>query len=164
MDNPQRGAAWLIKELWGFGQVPPEDNALTFAKAILVCAYGDGGLAPEEHAWVIGYFAALGYSEAFLCELELYSPAADAQNFAALVGHLALTAQPDTRLSLIYDGIRAASADRILDEGEVAAIKRLAALIGVSEETVNDIIDAYITEANAKMARIMLCFPAGMPF
>ncbi len=164
MDNQHKGATWLIKELWGFGQVPPEDNALTYAKAIMVCAYGDGGFSAEERAWVVGYFAALDYSEAFLAVLEQYDPVDDAHNFAALVDHLSLTAQPDTRLSLIYDGIRAASADKIIDAGELAAVKRLAALIEVSEETVDDIINAYITEVNAKMARIMLCFPAGMPF
>ncbi len=164
MDIRQQGGEWLLQDLWGFSRIPSEDIALPFAKAIMVCAYGDGRLAPEEQKWVLGYFCALGYSEAFLEALAQYDPAADAGDLSKLLENTPLTSDPDLRLPLIYNGVRAAAADRILDKGEVEALKRLAATIGIAGDAVEDIIAAYIAEVNAKMARIMICFPHGLPY
>jgi hypothetical protein len=164
MDTRQTGTAWLFKEMWAFGQIPPEDTALILGKAILVCAHGGSGIAPEERAWVIGYFCALGYSDALIRALEDYDPAEHAYAFAELIAGAPMLAQPDARLALLYDGIRAAVADKILDDGELAAIKRLAAMIGVEDETVDQLIDAYAAEVQAKSHRLLLCFPSGVPF
>lgn len=164
MDSRQTGSAWLFKEMWGFGQTPPEAAAITFGKAILVCAHGGSGIAAAERAWVLGYFAALGYSDAVLRELEQYDPAEHADALAELINGTMVMGEPDSRLSLIYDGIRAAVADKILDDGELAAIKRLAAMIGVEAEMVDQLIDAYAAEVSAKSRRILLCFPSGVPF
>ncbi|GEM_PF-466118 len=159
MDLRQIGGDWLFKDLWGFKHPFSEEVSLVYGKAILICAHGGSYLAKEELAWVVGYFAALGFSEPIVHELEQYQPRDHPDDLQGFIRTTLIATQPDARLSLIYDGIRAASADQILDDGEIAAIMQLGETIGVSGETVERIMSAYAAEITAKMKREVLCFP-----
>ena len=48
---------WVMKELFGMKTAPPEREFEVFTKAVLICAKGDGVLAPEERTWIAGLAA-----------------------------------------------------------------------------------------------------------
>ncbi|NER34882.1 MAG: hypothetical protein F6J93_12815 [Oscillatoria sp. SIO1A7] len=56
-------AQWAYKEFVDFDTIPPDSDVLAYTKALLICANGDGKLAPAEKNWGIGFTAAKGASD-----------------------------------------------------------------------------------------------------
>jgi uncharacterized membrane protein YebE (DUF533 family) len=65
---------------------------------------------------------------------------------------------------LVYDAIRACSADGEIAEKERAAVTRTAAALGVPAEVVKQIEAAYRSEQHAMAARLTVVYPGGLPF
>jgi len=63
MTTKNVGLLWLLKEKYAFQEaVGPEDYD-SYLKSILICANGDGTLAPEEREWVVGHASAYSASD-----------------------------------------------------------------------------------------------------
>jgi hypothetical protein len=164
MDSRTLAGLWTFKDTWGFPAIPPEDARLAYAKALIICAHGDNFLAPEEREWIVGYFAALGYADEHLKEIQEFNPVDDRKSLHDIVHSTAVTSHPESKMGLLFDAIRAAEADGPLDEGELAVIKYMAEELGVPAAQIDTIKEHYEMELQARQARIKACFPSGMPF
>ncbi|MFJ1753951.1 hypothetical protein [Kitasatospora sp. NPDC088134] len=154
-------AGWLFRQDWAFSTLPDFGDIRIYAKALLVAAKGDGVLAPEERDWVLGYMGTLtGGNPDLLRELAAYP--AD-EDVVALVESSEVLARV-TRVPLVFDALRACDADGVIAPGELEQIKRLAAALGVPEETVDRLREAHRQEKQAREARIAAVFPEGTPF
>lgn len=156
--NRDRGILWLFNQKTSFKTIPTTDDFEGYSKAILICANGDGKLAPEERDWVIGYFAAFGAPDSVLEELKTYKADEDIEKF--------ITMAPATNASrrfLVYDAIQTCSADGQYSDPERAMVIRMAAKLGVSEEVVRQIEEVCIEEARLREKRLKLIYPEGAP-
>jgi len=127
-------------------------------KAILICANGDGKLTPEERDWVTGYFAAFGAPDSLLDEMRSYK--ADDDIEAVISGTPASDA---SRRFLVYDAIRACSADGAYSDPERATVIRMAAKLGISEDLVKQIEEVCLEQARLRQKRLALMYPEGAP-
>lgn len=148
----------MLNELYGFTQVPPAGDYESFIKAVLICAKGDGVLAPEERRWVVGRAAALqnpGY------ELTKTYPADE--ELLAVVGNSA-TVDKSGRRMIIYVALQACAADGELHPDERARVNQLATSLGLEPETVAQLEQLCAEEARIREQRLQLLFPDGRPF
>lgn len=152
-------AKWIFKQSRGFEELPPEDATIVYAKALLICANGDGELAPSERDWIIGLTAARGASDSKLEELKNY-PGTDSLEQL-------ITSNPFiseyAKHAIIYDAIVACSADGEYKEGEKAVVRKAASLIGVSEDLVHQLEEIYAEEKKLFDRKIQLFYPKGHP-
>lgn len=127
-------------------------------KAILICANGDGKLAPMERDWVIGYFAAFGAPDSLLDEAQSYTADEDIEKI--------ISATPEAHASrrfLVYDAIMACSADGAYSDQERAMVTRMAAKLGIAEDLVRQIEEVCLEEARMREKRLALVYPDGAP-
>jgi hypothetical protein len=160
MDSHTRGGLWLLKEMWDFPNGVPEDQRLDYLKVIMVCARGDGHLAPREKAWVIGYGAACGAHQSTVDALEAYPADEDVLD---ILNRNMPAAETWGRVA-IFDAVRAANADHIYHDDERRAIRRMAEHMGISEETVVDIEELVFEEQASRRRRLQLLFPGDAPY
>jgi hypothetical protein len=159
MDSHTLGGLWLLQEMWELDGGIPEQQWLEYLKAIMACAQGDGRLSPSEKAWVIGYGAACGGSQATVDALTAYESDEDVQDilnrnkpFVERWGR-----------AMIFDAIRAAAADHTYHEDEQKAVRRAAEHMGISEELVDEIEELYFEEQALRRRRLQLLFPEDNP-
>ncbi|NUR25187.1 MAG: hypothetical protein HOV83_04955 [Catenulispora sp.] len=148
------GSQWLFKQEADYGTVPDERSFAAYAKAVMVCANGDGEIAPAERAWIVGRFAALGASPDLLSELRDY-PAT--QDLAELVG--ASSAIGSSTRSLIYDALRACAADGELHPGEIEAVRTMNARLGHPDALVDQWLELHQEEQRLRARRLELIWP-----
>ncbi|MEQ9481067.1 TerB family tellurite resistance protein [Coleofasciculus sp. F4-SAH-05] len=156
-DIEQDARQWIMNEMYGMKTVPPNEEYEAFLKAVLICAKGDGLLAPEERNWVAGRAAAYrnpGYELA-----KTYEPNEDLQDVVNQAS--ALSSNPHI---VIYVAIQACSADKEYHAEEKAAVRKLAKYIGIEEDVVTQIEELYMEEAKIREKRIALMFPNGVPY
>ncbi len=158
--HPEIAARWVHKQLTGFEALPPEEAHLTYFKALITCARGDGELSARERDWIVGYCAALGGSDAALDYLMTYDGAED---IAEVVTSSAVVDQAGRR-HLLYDAIKASAADNHYHDAEQAVVHKMAAALGVPEEVVAQIEDQIEEETRVRAKRLALLFPGGVPF
>ncbi|MFD5558817.1 hypothetical protein ACFWIA_33935 [Streptomyces sp. NPDC127068] len=149
---------WLFRQEWDFAARPDDRDIGLYAKALLVCAKGDGVISQQERDWVLGYFAAYCGDAETLEELAVY-PAED--DVTTLVTRSAIVYE--TRGSLVFDALRACDADGELTADEVARIKQAAAALEISGETVERLKELYLQEKTARSERNTLLYPEGSP-
>jgi tellurite resistance protein len=131
-----------------------------FAKAMMICAAGDGQLAPQELEWILGFVANSGGNYELLQELRDLDPATlDPMKL------LAQTERPGLFVhALVYHAIVASDADGKLEPGEAQTIRAMAAILGVTSEQI-DALFALQAEERAFQARKMtVLFPDGHPW
>ncbi|HEY6078751.1 MAG TPA: hypothetical protein VIW29_08105 [Polyangiaceae bacterium] len=157
----QLAAAWYFNELWGWSpqEVPPPEALSAFMKALLVCANGDGRLSDEERRWVLERAAIAGATDSSLEELSQYDADDDIEALLAATGDT-----NETRPSLIYAAIKAASADRDYADAERRVIGQAARALGVESAEVAAIERIVRREERLKQERLCICFPEGNPF
>jgi tellurite resistance protein len=127
-------------------------------KAVLICANGDGTLAPEERDWAVGHSAAFGALDSLVDELKSYKADEDIEQI--------ISATPESnacRRFLVYDAIRACSADGEYSDRERAMVIRMAAKLGLSEDLVRQIEEVCLEEARLREKRLKLVYPEGPP-
>ncbi|MGX2992934.1 TerB family tellurite resistance protein [Streptomyces sp. JNUCC 64] len=149
---------WLFKQEWNFDNSPRTGDIDTYARALLVCAKGDGVISLRERDWVLGYYAAFAGHPEGLARLAVY-PGDD--DIVDLVTRSAVV--NGSRGALVFDALRACDADGDLAPGEVARIKRAATALGVDEDTVDRLKELYLQEKAARTARNALLYPDGSP-
>ncbi|MER6912681.1 hypothetical protein ABT354_13520 [Streptomyces sp. NPDC000594] len=150
---------WLFRHEWGFNSSPGDSDILTYAKALLICARGDGVITREERDWVLGYIAAFsGDAPGLLEEIAAYPAEDDVVELVTgseIVDH--------SRGALIFDALRACDADGALAPGEIERIKQAAGALGIGEDTVDRLRELYQEEKATRGARIALLYPGGSP-
>jgi hypothetical protein len=149
---------WFFKHEWGFKAVPPAEDYPAFGKALLVCVNGDGELTPPERDWVLGYLASKGATLRLLGELEEYAATDDIVNVVSK-SHIVNRA----RRAIVFDAIRACSADGDFSPGERATVRKLGAALGVPADVIDQLEQAHLDEVKATTRRIHLVFPEGTP-
>jgi hypothetical protein len=70
---------WLFQEKYTFRKFPSPEAYDSYTKSILVCANGDGTLAPEERDWVVGLASVFGASDSLVEELKSYKADEDSE-------------------------------------------------------------------------------------
>ncbi|MGW2157956.1 hypothetical protein [Nonomuraea sp. NPDC001699] len=58
----QLGGNWLLKAEADYDSAPSGTDYTAYAKAVMVCAKGDGEISAPERDWILGFFAALGFT------------------------------------------------------------------------------------------------------
>ena len=153
------GRLWLFHESYGFRVIPPPMDYDSFVKLLLICANGDGRITAPEREWIVGWVDAFGGPASALDLCRSYDGHGD-------IGTI-VEASPGVRMSataIIYYGIYAAEADGELHPGEVAALKKVAAGLGISPEKVDGLIDLYYEERALRAKRLRHIYPEGIPF
>jgi len=155
-------ARWLFNHDLGFSKMAPISAFETYAKAVLLCANGDGEITPPEREWVLGYFAGLGAPESVIEVLRDYPATEDVIQLLESAPWGAAVKRNSR--SVVFDSIRAASADGEFQPRERAAVERLAISIGLTSQDVEELEAAYKEEQHAVEKRLQLMFPDGRPF
>ena len=157
-DMEQDSKLWLLGETYGFNSVPSPKDHETIIKSVLICAKGDGDLAPEERNWIAGRAAALrsnGY------ELAKTYPAdedvIDVLSQASAVNN-------SGRRTVIYLALKTCSADGELHPDEMAKIYQIAEKLGLEKEVVDSLKAICVEESQVREKRIGLLFPDGAPY
>ena len=159
MDPHEIGSKWVFDDMWGFTADVSQPVLLEFFKALIVCANADGEITDAERAWCIGYCAATGATPETLAELEAYDGAEDIEVVIERGQHLGTAHRP-----VIYDSIRACSADGELSDAERATIGRVAAQIGVTEDEIAEFERIYADDRALRERRIAAVFPVATPY
>ena len=160
-DYQRKGNLWLFNRMYGFTSFPNGDDFLSVGKAALICAKGDGTLAPAERDWEIGYFSALGAPEFVLKEMEVYEANDD---LAQLLANSSERIKNLVQRSVVYQAIKASAADGELSQPEQDKICKMAELLGVTSEVVEQLVELHNEEEQLRQKRIKLLYPNGTPY
>jgi hypothetical protein len=158
MTTKNVGLLWLLKEKYAFQEaVGPEDYD-SYLKSILICANGDGTLAPEEREWVVGQASAYSASDSLIEELKFYKADEDIEKVVSR----APLANVFKRY-LVYDTIMACSADGEYSDQERVTVTKMAAKLGISQDIVQQIEKICIEEIKLREKRAKLMYPEDSP-
>jgi tellurite resistance protein len=158
MTNRNEGFMWLFKDIYNFSKLPSTEAYSGYLKSVLICANGDGTLAPEERDWVVGLAAAVGGSDSLVAELKSYQADEDIEQVISVA-----SAANESRRFLVYDAIKACSADGQYSDRERATVTKMAAKLGISQDVVKQIEEIYVEEAQLRAKRLELMYPDGPP-
>lgn len=132
---------------------------LEFFKALIVCANADGHITDAERAWCMGYCAATGATPETLAQLQDYDGAEDILEVIERGRHLGTAHRP-----VIYDSIRACSADGELSDAERTTILKVAGKVGVSDEELGEFERIHADDRALRERRINAVFPVATPY
>ncbi len=161
-DHRSLAADFMYRAHFGFESAPPKTDpevVNSMAKAMFSIINGDGKITPRERAWVKGYFATKGYGDDVVDSIDSMQ-ALPVEQIVALMAESILRFGANV---LLYDAIRAASADREYPAGEHTMVVRVAAALGVSPKTVALIEKLVQDEQELLTRRVALLFPQGHP-
>ena len=158
MATDNLGLFWLFKEKYTFSKIPSPEAYDGYLKSVLICANGDGKLAPEERDWVVGFASAFGASDSLVEELKTYEATEDIETV------ISVAVEADgSRRYLVYEAIKACSADGEYSSPERATVAKMAAKLGISDDVVKQIEEICIEEAKLREKRLALMYPEGPP-
>jgi len=163
MDQQQRAAEarrFFFEQFVGFNETPDDAVQMIYAKAMMLCAKGDGVLHDKERAWVRGYFASTGAPDAVMQMIESYSCDDD---LGELMQMDERTAQAAAR-NLVFDALRVCEADGTLSEDERATIHRAGHTMGLTTGEIRQVEAAYSVYKSAFQNKMAALFPGMQPF
>ncbi|MBW4571282.1 MAG: TerB family tellurite resistance protein [Tolypothrix carrinoi HA7290-LM1] len=158
-DIKKLGQSWIFNWFFGFQEIPTDDDCCIYMKSVLCCAKGDGIISQEEKDWAIGFCASWGVADWVIEELKTYEGDEDLEEVIARSPQVSI-AQRD----LLLTAIRACAADGEFHEQEKAKIRQMAAIIGVPEETVEQLEQLQKEESALRQKRINLLYPEKSPY
>jgi uncharacterized membrane protein YebE (DUF533 family) len=161
-DHASLAADFMYRTQFGFESAPHKTNpeiVNSMAKAMFSVINGDSKITPRERAWVKGYFSTKGYPEDVVDSIDTMQ-ALPVEEIVALMAESILRFGAN---ALLYDAIRAASADGKYPDGERTSVARVAAALGVSTTTVTAIEKLVVEEEELLARRVALLFPHGHP-
>jgi len=135
------------------------DDATRMAEALVAVAAADGELSGPERDWVTGYFAVKGYGPKVFDAIQQAAP----RPVEELVEMMQQGTLTFAGRILLYDAIRACSADGDYHEGERAAIHALGKALGIADDVIAQIEGLVEEEEAQKAKRIALLMPEGHP-
>ena len=162
MDQETRTAEarrFFMKQFVGFGMVPEDHVQEIYAKAMLICAKGDGVLHDDERAWVRGYFASTGAPDHVLAIVESYQADDDINDVLALDERTARMAARN----LVFDALRVCEADGDLSEAERDTIYDVGVKMGLTRREVEQVEGAYLVYKAAFVNKMTVLFPHEAP-
>lgn len=131
-----------------------------FAKAMILCAAGDGRLAPEELEWVLGFCANAGATEELLNELRALDP-----RTLDPIALMQQTERPGLFVhALVYHAILASDADGVLEAREEQTIRAMAMVLGLPGREVDALFALYSDEKALHRRKLATLFPNGHPW
>lgn len=146
---------WSNKEQWGwsYDSYISLKDGLDFLKAILVCTKGDGVISEPEREWVLGFAANREMPASMIEEARAYEANED---IADILARSSIVEKG--KKGPIYWAIKACSADEEYNEQEKAAIRKMAGLMGVSEQVVEEIEAIIVEEEKLRDRRNLLIY------
>lgn len=162
MSGPNRTAfGWLGWEQFELDpnivmSVSEADN-LAYAKAVVVCANGDGRITDKEREWIIGYLTTVGDSPAVIEAIQSYQGEDTIEELMK-----ATPMMPATRRIMIYDALRACAADGELHSGERERVLQMADRIGMSRQVVAELEEIVEQEKALRQRRHRVIIAEGM--
>jgi len=156
--HSRAGHKWFTQHHYGINTFPNDDHLEVLLKAVLVIAKGDGAISPEERNFFIGYLDAVGLPENRHNWPKDYQGDDRLEDLLAGSGAL----NDNTKRIILYTAILVSAVDGY-HEGEHASVVKAGAILGVSEDVVNQIADQYRAEAKAFQQRNALLFANGRP-
>ena len=139
---------------------PPEREFEVFTKAVLICAKGDGVLAPEERTWIAGLAACYNTKNS---EYEMAKTYQGDDELLQLIAKIPAINNSGRR-AVIYIAIKACAADGEYHPDERASVHKLAKYLGIEEDEVTQIEEICTEEAKIREKRIAALFPEGIPY
>ncbi|NEQ74432.1 MAG: hypothetical protein F6K23_16180 [Okeania sp. SIO2C9] len=138
---------WAIKEQWGWSSDTylSDEEGLDLLKALLVCTKGDAVISEAEREWALGFAACREMPMSIIEAGRAY----DANEDIADILSRSPIVQKGKK-GVIYWAIKACSADAEYNDLEKAAIRKMAGLMGVSEQVVEE-MEAVISEEQKLM-------------
>ncbi|MDZ8025628.1 MAG: TerB family tellurite resistance protein [Nostoc sp. SerVER01] len=158
-DIKKIGTSWIMNWFFGFNQTPTNEDSLTYIKAVLCCAKGDGILSPEEKDWALGFCASWGVADWVIEELKTYEADEDIEEVIARSPQVSM-AQRDILLSAIW----VCAADGESHEKEKTKIRQMASILGVKEEIVEQLEQLQQEESALRQKRLKLLYPQKSPY
>ncbi|MEV5239467.1 hypothetical protein AB0K89_10195 [Streptomyces cinnamoneus] len=150
----ETGKSWLFQEYWAFDTVPSAHDQEQYARALMICAAGDGAISRSERDWVKGYFAAFGCSDELLDLLETYEGDEPLESVLERSEAVAVSAR-----ALVHDAIRACAADDDLNAGELATIRAMNRRLGQDDELVDRWLDYHQDDQLLRKRRAEIIWP-----
>lgn len=160
-DSRALAIAWYYREHFGFSKAPPQSDpevVRNMAQALFAAAAADGDLSASERSWIVGYMAAKGYPSEVIDELSRASEV----SLTKVPGLMELGILKKSGRILVYDAIRAASADGYSAD-ERKAVARVAEALGISASELAAIEKLVEEEQVLKQKRIAVLMPGGHP-
>jgi len=148
------GRRWIFRDFWGFERAPGATDFGAYGKALLICANGDGELAPQERDYAVGLIAGMHGPHDVVEELKTY---AGTEELKTVLGRGKGAEQSGG--CLVYDMIRVCSADGTLAAGELEKVHETADALGVSRDAVQQLIEINSQERELSERRLRLCYP-----
>lgn len=150
---------FFFQQFVGFHMVPEEHVQEIYAKALLMCAGGDGELHEAERAWVRGYFANTGASAEVMELIETYQGDEDINDVLALDER---TAQMAAR-NLVFDALRVCESDGALTPEERDTIHMMGQKMGLMPREIEQVEAAYQVYTAAFVNKMAVLFPQEAP-
>ena len=154
-ENSLIASRWYVKEQWGwsYDSYISEEDALAYLKALLICTKGDGIISEAEREYVIGFVACRELPLSIIEAARTYDANED---IADIISHNTIVQKG--KKAIIYWAIKACSADAEYNNQEKAAVRKMAGLMGVPEEIVEEIEAVIIEEQKLKEKRNALVY------
>ena len=143
---------------WEHMELPPElvaevseaDN-LAYAKAIMVCAAGDGEISPAEREWIVGYLTVARDPDAVVELMRTYDGGDDIGELIAASPLMLLTGR-----SMLFDALRACASDGDLSSGERDRVHTAADRLGVPRDVVAEFEEIIQAEESLRKRKHQL--------
>ena len=153
------GEQWVLFQQWNFTSQVPDEIKETYFKTLFIAAKGDQKLSEAERIWILGYASAVGVKSSVIESLKTYSADEDIEQVIKNSDELSQLA----RNSILYDAIRAASADAELSPGEYLSIYKIATALKLSKESVDQIASLVKAENALQELKLAYLVPSGLP-
>ena len=148
----QDAILWIMDQLYGIKEVPPQQDYEAFTKAVLLCAKGDGTISSQERDWFAGRSAAYRNIKGY----ELAKIYGGDDDLDAILGNSANVSSRKGRLIIIYVAIQTCSADGEYHSGEQQKVHQMAAKLGIEESVVREIEQLCVEEAEIRNKRLAI--------
>ena len=158
MTTSREAAHWLFKDKFSFKEVPEPLAYDSYLKSLLICANGDNELTPAERDWVVGYASAYCAPDEVVEQLKSYKADEDIDSIISRE-----RAANASRRYLVYDAIKACSADGEYSSGERETVAKMAAILGIDSDILKQIEEICVEEAKLREKRLALMYPTGAP-
>ncbi|OJJ26187.1 hypothetical protein BI308_07225 [Roseofilum reptotaenium AO1-A] len=148
-------SSWALKEQWGWSvnRDLTDEEGLDLLKALLVCSKGDGVISEAEREWALGLGACRKLSMSVIEAGRAYN---GDENIADILSRSPIVAK--AKKASLYWAIKACSADGEYNEEEKVAIRKMAALMEVSEKAVDEIEGIIVEEQTLRERRNALVY------
>ena len=162
---------------FGFDKIPAAENEneghsrdfemRLWAKALCYVIASDGEASEEEVLFAKGFVASYGFPDTILDLMDGWAKEGETKSLDDVAAEIKEILTHGESLAkagpaILHAAIAAAAADG-LDEKEVEAVKVVGKELGISDDTIQKLVDLVLEEEKLRTKRISLFFPMGHP-